>query len=95
MTTINPKSTFKLHAEVIKKTIEGATYLFDPRKGHLHTLNATSEFIVNQMISGSNFANIVTALTQEFDIDTKTAYKDAKQFLQKLIRFDVILPQSN
>lgn len=53
-------------------------------------LNETGAFLWKQMLNASDKEALVSALTQEYDVDAKTAEADVEAFVNTLLEADVL-----
>ena len=54
------------------------------------TLNETGGFLWNALEKGAEIADLVSALTAEYDVDAATAEKSANKFVAKLKELDLV-----
>ena len=56
----------------------------------VYTLNETGAFIWEQIDGGKNVEELITALTEEYDIDKVTASDDVFSFIDNMRRYLII-----
>lgn len=77
----------KIKSEFILREVAGenvAIFLSPEFQNKIITLNATGAFIMNLLKEDVTKEKIVSALTEEYDIDAETAENDAKGFIESL-----------
>lgn len=65
-------------------------FLFDPRTGHTYTLNETAQRFLELVKDGLSEAEIVSALTDEFEVDAPTVERDLYDFYCQLNSFALL-----
>ncbi len=65
-------------------------FLFDPRTGHTYTLNETAQRLLELFKDGRSDDEIVTALTDEFEVDVGTVERDLYDFMCQLNSFALL-----
>jgi len=90
------KDLFLLKSRFVSRVV-GNDLILVPLTGHIaqmsemFTLNNTARFIWEKTSVDTNESNMISMLTEEFDIDSETAGNDVKKFLQQI---DKILNKS-
>jgi len=81
-------------AEVAKRLealeVSRSGFLFDPRTGHTYTLNETAQRLLELFRDGQSDEEIVTALTDEFEVDAATVERDLYDFICQLNSFALL-----
>jgi hypothetical protein len=57
-------------------------HIIDPSGGNLVTLDGVGTFLWDKLEKKTTLEKLISVLTQEYDIDKKTAKKDISEFLQ-------------
>lgn len=61
---------------------------------YVTTVNETSAFLWNRLIEGADFASLMQAVREEYEIDDVTAAEDAvRAFLAQMIELNYIIPE--
>lgn len=55
-------------------------FLFDPTSGHTYTLNSVGTFILKKMIEKYSFDQIISAVTEVYDVSEDIFSRDLEQF---------------
>ena len=83
------QSLYKLKSKFVAREV-GTELIIVPLSGNvaqmnaLFTLNETGKFIWDNATDSNLIDDMVTLMTDEFDIDCQTARRDIEAFLQKL-----------
>lgn len=59
-------------------------FLFDTATGFTYTLNKVGTLVLKGIIDGEDREEIVLAITDRFEVESKIASKDMEQFLSRL-----------
>lgn len=60
-------------------------FLFDQRSGRIYSLNASGAFAASKIHNGETVDDVISAITEEFDVDTGTVLQDFAHFATLLI----------
>jgi hypothetical protein len=61
---------------------------------YVTTVNETSAFLWNRLIEGADFASLMQAVREEYEIDDVSAAEDAvRAFLSQMIELNYIIPE--
>lgn len=83
------QSLYKLKSKFVAREV-GNELIIVPLSGNvaqmnaLFTLNETGKFIWENVTDSNSIDDMVTLMTDEFDIDNQTARKDIEAFLHKI-----------
>ncbi|MBU0513877.1 MAG: HPr-rel-A system PqqD family peptide chaperone [Proteobacteria bacterium] len=81
-------------AEVAKRLaaleVSRSGFLFDPRTGHTYTLNETAQRLLELFKDGRSEEEIVTALAEEFEVNSSTVERDLYDFFCQLNSFALL-----
>lgn len=87
---------YRRHENVVTRKIAGETLLV-PIRGNLadmqnlFVLEGTGEFIWNLLDGCARFDELADAITSEYDTDVATASGDLREFLDALVRRELII----
>lgn len=76
------------------RIIDGEAVIIDLKDNTLNILNPVSTFIWERLEGQTQLKEIVRALTEEFDVDYKTAEKDCFEFIYELMNRNIIVLKS-
>ncbi len=65
-------------------------FLFMANSGESFTVNETGKFIINNLKENKTEEEILSSLTNEFDIDIETAQRDFDEFLTLLSNLKLV-----
>lgn len=65
-------------------------FLFDPSTGLTYSLNKTGTFIFQRLHKGAGVPEVVQALLEAFEVDSKRAREDVRDFMQHLTELGLI-----
>jgi len=71
-------------------TLSKSGFLFDHSTGLTYTLNPTGKFIFQMISDNKDAAEILTALTGQFMIDSDTAKRDLEDFYRQMREMGMI-----
>ena len=83
------QSLYKLKSKFVAREV-GDELIIVPLSGNvaqmnaLFTLNETGKFIWENVTDSNSIDDMVTLMTDEFDIDSQTARKDIEAFLHRI-----------
>jgi hypothetical protein len=84
------------HSKSIVTRKTGDEYILVPITNNIadmnsvYTLNETGAFIWDRIDGKKNVAEIITALTEEYDIDKQSAEKDVYSFIENMCNYLII-----
>lgn len=76
--------------DVLSRDLDGEAVLLDLRSGRYFGLNGTGAFVWQQLKDGLEREEIAHALTDEYEVDIKTARADVSVFIDTLIERGLI-----
>ncbi|MBI4218138.1 MAG: PqqD family protein [Elusimicrobia bacterium] len=56
-------------------------FVFDPSTGQTFWLNKTALFVVRSLQGGSPLSEVVGQVSEQFDVDKKSAAEDVREFM--------------
>lgn len=65
-------------------------FLFLPTTGESFMLNEIGKIVIRLLKNGKTVEEIIERLTEEFDVDERTAEKDVNDFLTQLKNFRLV-----
>jgi hypothetical protein len=69
------------------------SFLFDRRSGSVYSLNQTGTFIFSLILSGKDFYEILTDLTDTFDVyQTADMLADCNRFVGEIMKLGLLTP---
>lgn len=84
------KSKYKINTKVISKEIDEQIFILDANEGKLRSLNPVASLIWIQLKKPKSLAQLVDKILEEFDVEEKTAHRDAQEFLRKYLKKGLI-----
>jgi Coenzyme PQQ synthesis protein D (PqqD) len=84
------------HSKTVATTKTGNEYVLVPIANNIadmdsmYTLNETGAFIWEHIDGKNSIENIITELTNEYDIDYSTAYTDVFSFINEMGKYLII-----
>jgi PqqD family protein of HPr-rel-A system len=65
-------------------------FIFDPETGNSFTVNGTGLFVIKLLKEGKGEEEIISALTQEYDVSEEEARRDLLDFVEQLRVFGIL-----
>ncbi|MDX8377578.1 MAG: PqqD family protein [Mariprofundales bacterium] len=74
--------------EAIKQlALNDSGFVFDPVNGRSFTANSIGLFVLRELQKGHDMVAMLDIITDEFDVDTRTAERDITEFASQLRKF--------
>jgi PqqD family protein of HPr-rel-A system len=89
MVTYYPKQ----RSDVRVRVVDGATIVFDRRRGLIHQLNPTARYIWERCDGHVTVADIAQQLAEAFEVDPRTAADDVAALVAQLYTLEILEPQ--
>jgi methyltransferase-like protein len=86
MTQDYPERRFDLQARVV----EGEMVVLDRKGGLIHQLNQTASYIWERLDGKTPISTIVNMLAESFEVDLKTAERDAAEVASQLQKLNLL-----
>ncbi len=64
-------------------------FAFDPENGTAYLLNATGRLAYEALVAGESISAVATLLAQKCLIETATAERDLRDFVERLASYEV------
>lgn len=77
------------------RSIDGEAVVIDLKDNTFHILNPVSTYIWERLNGEIILKDIIKALTEEFDVDQETAAKDCLEFIDELIKINLVVLNSH
>ena len=90
MTSQNKKTTPKACDNLNARIIDGETVILNRSSDQIHTLNSTASVIWEMIESETSSDEMISKLTDSFDISSETASADLDAILEELIKLELI-----
>jgi len=74
--------------------INQSGFIFDPATGYSYNANETAIQIINQLINGIEMEQIVSQLTEEYEVARDEALSDVEYFLRVLENYHLVERQN-
>lgn len=71
-------------------TLTNTGFLFDHVSGLTYTVNTVGRYVLQNIIEGKSIADIIKAITEEFDVSETTARKDVEEFCDQMRTFGIL-----
>lgn len=81
---------YKRHPDVAWRMIEDEALVVDARNGKITPLNPVAAFIWNQLDGSKELDLVQQSVIESFEVDLKQAEKDLNEFVQQLIKEELI-----
>lgn len=62
-------------------------FAFDPMMGYTYTMNPTAQKVIGVLKQGGDYEAVLSAVTEEYEVERQTADRDLESFLEQLKRF--------
>ncbi len=79
-----------INHNLIIQEVEEETFLFDPEKSILHSLNETGAFIFRELQEKNSLQDIAEALTKRYKVSREQAIKDVTSIIGKMRKKKII-----
>ncbi|HKZ34571.1 MAG TPA: PqqD family protein [Patescibacteria group bacterium] len=87
---ITLSSVVRQNQKIITKVVGGKVYLLDPETVTVRTLNSVAGYLWQLLKKPVSVRALVSRITEEFDVETKTAKSDILEFLNHYRDHDLI-----
>ena len=77
--------------KIAYRVIDGEAVIINLKNSELNVLNPVATFIWEHLDGCTKLKEIIKNLTEEFDVDYKTAEKDCLDFIEKLIKENIVI----
>ena len=84
------KKKFKRAPDCAFREIEGEVFVVSSKTAGVHLLNSVATFIWNLLDGEKTMNEIAGAVTEEFDVNGDEARRDAKEFIEEIIKSGII-----
>ena len=81
----------RANSEILFKTVRKQTYILEPEKGLLRTLNTTASFLWNELQQDSSLQKLIEKTATAFHCEKKTVENDVRDFIQQYIKKGYII----
>ncbi len=85
--TIN---NMKIKNHIVEQKIKNKTVLFNTEKSRLFTFNDIGRQILQLIVEGHNREEIITALTNVYEVDRSHLENDVDEFIKTLQKEDIL-----
>lgn len=72
------------------RRIAGEIFIVDAAKAELHELNGPAALIWEGLAAGKTQKALVSELTEEFEVDEKTARADLEAFIREMLKAGLV-----
>lgn len=76
------------------RLIKGNAYVIVPEDNMMYMLNHVGSFLWNQLSNPCTVDDMAAKIHKEYDVSKEKAKKDAKEFLNNLVSFKVIVKEN-
>jgi hypothetical protein len=77
--------------KIAYRVIDDEAVIVNLKESSFHTLNPVGTFIWDQIDGKTSVTMIIQNVTDEFGIDSETAEKDSKEFIDNLLKKDLVI----
>ncbi|MFA6449191.1 MAG: PqqD family protein [bacterium] len=81
---------FKRAPDCAFREIEGEAFIVSSKTAGVHLLNSVGTFIWNLLDGERTLSEIADALTEEFEVDAATAKSDTFEFIEEILKTEII-----
>jgi len=85
---------FVFNEEIAHREIEGQILFLRPDDHFLYTVNASGQFIWNEILNKTPLSGIIRNLAAKFGISEEKAEKDVLKFMRELQRKNILFKKS-
>ncbi len=89
------ETVLKRNSDIASRIIEGEAVLISPVEGVIRVLNPVGSRIWELMENGKSVRMISETISQEFDVDCKTAESETMEFAESLLQMELILIENS
>lgn len=82
--------TLKIKKDLAYRRIAGEVFIVDAARAEMHELNGSAALIWEGLAAGKTEKTIVTAITEEFEVDEKIARADLEAFLEGMLKAGLV-----
>lgn len=81
---------YKINSDISVKKIADELFIYDRKNAFIHSFNDTGAFILESIQEQMDPEQIIHRIVAEFDIEIDEARKDVAQFVDTLIKQNII-----
>ncbi len=82
--------TIKIKKGLAYRRIAGEVFIVDAAKAEMHELNGPAALIWEGLAAGKIQKAIVSEITDEFEVDEKTARLDLEAFIEEMLKAGLV-----
>lgn len=80
----------KIRKDLAYRRIAGDVFIVDAAKAEMHELNGTAALIWEGLAAGKTEKAMVSAITDEFEVDEKIARADLEVFVEEMLKAGLV-----
>lgn len=80
----------KIRKDLAYRRIAGEVFIVDAAKAEMHELNGAAALIWEGLAAGKTEKALVSAITDEFEVDERTARADLEAFIDEMLKAGLV-----
>ena len=76
--------------EILSSDMDGETVMMSVENSEYYSLSTVGTKIYDILSKDMSFSDLIDILTKEYDVDRAVCEKDTKEFLEELVKKDIV-----
>jgi len=76
--------------DILSSDMDGETVMMSVENSEYYSLSTVGTKIYDILLKDMSFSNLIDILTKEYDVDRDVCEKDTKEFLEELMKKNII-----